>query len=185
LVDKQDQWPQQLDPRRRRPPGFAAVRVHVRLRATEGFCVSATPPTCCVVRFGTFEVDLTSGELRRQGLKIHLPEQPFYVLACLLQHPGRLVTRDDLRAKLWPTGTFIDFDHGLNTAIYKIRRALADSPRSPRFVETVSRRGYRFLAPVEILEVKSPMESRSLAFFDWEEFWQGFLGESGARPGEK
>lgn len=144
--------------------------------------MTSDSPTTFLVRFGVFEVDLTAGELRRQGLKIHLTEQAFHVLALLLQHSGLLVTREDLRAKLWPADTFIDFDHGLNTAIYKIRRALADSSHSPRFVETVSRRGYRFVAPVEVLEVKAPLESRSLAFFDWEEFWQGLLGEPPASP---
>lgn len=144
--------------------------------------MAGNPTTCSVVRFGVFEVDLTSGELRRRGLKIHLPDQAFLVLASLLQNAGRMVTRDDLRARLWPSDTFVDFDHGLNTAIYKIRRALTDSSKSPRFVETVSRRGYRFLGPVELIEVKSSTESRSLAFFDWEEFWRGFLGETGLTP---
>lgn len=131
-----------------------------------------------IVRFGIYEVDLKAGELRRHGLKIHLPEQAFCVLALLLQRPGLLVTREDLRTKLWPSGTFVDFDHAVNTAIYKIRRALSDSAQSPRFVETVSRRGYRFLAPIQILPRSSAQESQSLAFFDWEDFWQGFLGEN-------
>ncbi len=131
-----------------------------------------------IVRFGIFEVDLKAGELRRRGLKIHLSEQAFRVLALLLQRPGLLVTREDLRAKLWPADTFVDFDHAMNTAIYKIRRALADSATSPRFVETVSRRGYRFLAPVEVLPTRIPQESATIPFFDWEDFWQGFLGEN-------
>jgi DNA-binding winged helix-turn-helix (wHTH) protein len=137
-----------------------------------------SPTSALVVRFGIFEVDLKAGELRRQGLKIRLPEQAFRVLALLLQHPGQLVTREDLRAKLWPADTFVDFDHAMNTAIYKIRRALADSSQSPRFVETVARRGYRFLAPVESPPVRPAPGSPSLAFFDWDEFWQGFFGEN-------
>jgi cholera toxin transcriptional activator len=135
-------------------------------------------PATLIVRFGVFEVNLTAGELRRQGLKIHLPEQAFRVLALLLERPGVMFTREDLRAKLWPADTFVDFDHGLNTAIYKIRRALGDSAASPRFVETVSRRGYRFLAPVEFLPPKTPTDASVLAFFDWEDFWKGLLGEN-------
>lgn len=130
-----------------------------------------------VVRFGVYEVDLKAGELRRRGLRIHLPEQAFRVLALLLLRPGELVTRDELRAKLWPEDTFVDFDHGLNTAIYKIRRALADSAGSPRFVETVARRGYRFLASVEGLPNEKPIDAGFPPFFDWEDFWKGFLGE--------
>jgi len=102
-----------------------------------------------VLRFGVFEVDLRSGELRKQGLKIRLQEQPLQVLALLLEHPGQLVTREGLKQKLWPADTFVDFDHSLNTAINKLREALGDSPNSPRFVETLPRRGYRFIYPVE------------------------------------
>lgn len=135
-------------------------------------------PAVQIVRFGIFEVDLKAGELRRQGLKVRLPEQAFLVLALLLERHGLLVTREDMREKLWPADTFVDFDHGLNTAICKIRRALGDSASTPRFVETLSRRGYRFLARVEFLPAKTPLESPSLAFFDWEDFWKGFLGET-------
>ncbi len=99
-------------------------------------------------RFGAFEVDLRAGELRRQGRKIKLQEQPLQVLAMLLQRPGEVVTREELRAKLWPADTFVDFDHGLNKAINKIREALGDSADNPRFIETLPRRGYRFIAPV-------------------------------------
>ena len=101
-----------------------------------------------LVRFGTFEVDLRAGELRRHGLRIRLQEQPFQVLTALLERPGEIVTREELRKKLWPADTFVDFDHGLNKAINKIREALSDSAENPRFVETVARRGYRFLVPV-------------------------------------
>jgi TolB-like protein/DNA-binding winged helix-turn-helix (wHTH) protein len=100
------------------------------------------------VRFGVFEVDLRAGELRKHGMKVRLQQQPFQVLAMLLARPGETVTREELRDRLWTADTFVDFDHGLNKAINKIREALGDSAASPRFVETVARRGYRFLADV-------------------------------------
>jgi TolB-like protein/DNA-binding winged helix-turn-helix (wHTH) protein/Flp pilus assembly protein TadD len=100
------------------------------------------------LRFGVFEADLRTGELRKRGVRIRLQEQPFHVLAVLLARPGELVTRDELRDRLWTVDTFVDFDHGLNKAINKIREALGDSAESPRFVETVARRGYRFIADV-------------------------------------
>ncbi|MGC2196206.1 MAG: winged helix-turn-helix domain-containing protein [Terriglobales bacterium] len=102
-----------------------------------------------VVRFGTFEVDLASGELRKNGTRIRLQEQPFQVLALLLERPGEMVAREDLRSKLWPGDTFVDFDHGLNTAVNKVREALGDTASNPRFVQTVARRGYRFIAPLQ------------------------------------
>jgi Tol biopolymer transport system component/DNA-binding winged helix-turn-helix (wHTH) protein len=102
-------------------------------------------------RFGVFEVDLRGAELRRNGLKVKLQEQPFQVLALLLEKPGEIVTREDLRNRLWPGDTFVDFDHSLNAAIKRLRDALSDSAENPTFVETVARRGYRFLAPVSLL----------------------------------
>ena len=102
-----------------------------------------------VIRFGAFEVDLKAGELRRNGLKIKLQEQPFQVLAMLLRHPGEVVTREELQRTVWPADTFVDFDRGLNKAVNKIREALNDSADNPRFVETLPRRGYRFIAPVD------------------------------------
>jgi DNA-binding winged helix-turn-helix (wHTH) protein/Tfp pilus assembly protein PilF len=102
-----------------------------------------------MVRFGAFEVNLRSAELRKQGLKVKIQEQPFQVLAMLLEHPGQVVTREELHKKLWPADTFVDFEHGLNAAINKLREALGDSADNPRFVETMHRRGYRFIAPVE------------------------------------
>jgi len=101
------------------------------------------------LRFGVFEIDLAAGELRKHGLKIRIQEQPFQVLVLLVQNAGKVVTREDLQKKLWPADTFVDFDHGLNKAINKIRDALSDSAESPRYVETLSRRGYRFLAEVK------------------------------------
>jgi DNA-binding winged helix-turn-helix (wHTH) protein/Flp pilus assembly protein TadD len=101
-----------------------------------------------VLRFGAFEVDLRVGELRRQGVRIKLQEQPFLVLKVLLGQPGEIVTRDELRSRIWSADTFVDFDNSLNTTINKLREALGDSADSPRFIETVPRRGYRFVAPV-------------------------------------
>jgi DNA-binding winged helix-turn-helix (wHTH) protein len=100
-------------------------------------------------RFGLFEVDLVSGELRKDGSRIRLQEQPFRVLAMLLDRPGEMVTREEMRSQLWPRDTFVDFDHGLNTAVNKLREALGDAAANPRFVQTVARRGYRFIAPVQ------------------------------------
>ncbi|MGH9496375.1 MAG: winged helix-turn-helix domain-containing protein [Candidatus Sulfotelmatobacter sp.] len=102
-----------------------------------------------VVRFGVFELDLSAGELRKSGVKLRLQGQPFQVLALLLDRAGEVVTRDELQRRLWPSDTFVDFDHSLNTAINKVRDALGDSASSPRYVETLARRGYRFIAPVQ------------------------------------
>jgi len=102
-----------------------------------------------LIRFGVFEADLESRELRKHGRRVRLQDQPFAILAVLLGRPGAIVTREELREKLWPADTFVDFDHSLNTAINKIREVLGDSASSPRFVETVARRGYRFLADVQ------------------------------------
>jgi DNA-binding winged helix-turn-helix (wHTH) protein/tetratricopeptide (TPR) repeat protein len=102
-----------------------------------------------ILRFGTFEVDLRSGELRKQGVRVKLQEQPFHVLTVLLQRRGEVVTREDLRSAIWQTDTFVDFDNGLNTSINKLREALGDSADNPRFIETLPRRGYRFISPVD------------------------------------
>jgi eukaryotic-like serine/threonine-protein kinase len=101
-----------------------------------------------ILRFGAFEFDARSGELRKKGLRIRLQEQPLQVLSVLLRHPGEVVTREELRSELWSAETFVDFDNGLNTVINKLREALGDSSTSPRFIETEPRRGYRFIAPV-------------------------------------
>jgi DNA-binding winged helix-turn-helix (wHTH) protein/tetratricopeptide (TPR) repeat protein len=101
-----------------------------------------------ILRFGTLEVELRSGELRKKGVRIKLQDQPFQVLKLLLQRSGELVTREELRTQIWSADTFVDFDNGLNTSINKLREALGDSADSPRFIETLPRRGYRFIAPV-------------------------------------
>jgi DNA-binding winged helix-turn-helix (wHTH) protein len=102
-------------------------------------------------RFGVFEADAGKGELRRQGLRVKLNAQPFQVLLMLLERPGELLTREEIARSLWPEGTFVDFEHGLNAAVNRIREALGDAASNPRFVETLARRGYRFVAPVERL----------------------------------
>jgi DNA-binding winged helix-turn-helix (wHTH) protein len=109
-----------------------------------------------VIRFGVFEVDLRAGELRKNGLKIKLQEQPFQVLAMLLRRPGDVVTREELQRAVWPADTFVDFDRGLNKAINKIREALGDEADNPRFVETLPRRGYRFIYPLDTRAVGEP-----------------------------
>src|ERR1700736_1121946 len=106
-----------------------------------------------LVRFGAFEVDLRTLELRKHGVRIHLEDQPFHILTLLLQHSGELVTREQLREQLWPEGTFVDFDRSLNKAICKLRLALGDSAEIPRFVETLHRRGYRFISPIQVEEL--------------------------------
>jgi DNA-binding winged helix-turn-helix (wHTH) protein len=110
-------------------------------------------------RFGVFEVDSTTGELRRNGLRVKLHSQPFQVLFMLLERPGEMLTREEICRELWPDGTFVDYEHGVNSAVNRLREALGDKASNPRFVETLARRGYRFLAPVERIapEQASPM----------------------------
>jgi DNA-binding winged helix-turn-helix (wHTH) protein len=110
--------------------------------------VEKASPKAQLLRFATFEVDLRAGELRKSGLKLKFSGQPFQVLAILLERPGEVVTREDLQQRLWPD-TFVDVDHNLNTAINKIREVLGDAAENPRFVETLPRRGYRFIAPLD------------------------------------
>src|SRR6185369_2959191 len=105
--------------------------------------MAAGTPSPSVLRFGSFELDLRAGELHKQGLRVKLQEQPFRVLTALLHHPGEVVTREELRSQIWPADTFVDFDNSLNTSINKLREALGDSADSPRFIQTLPRRGYR------------------------------------------
>jgi TolB-like protein/DNA-binding winged helix-turn-helix (wHTH) protein/Tfp pilus assembly protein PilF len=123
----------------------------------------AVTPKASRVRFGVFEADLTSGELRKYGIKIKLNDQPFKVLTLLLEHPGEVITRDQLHQKLWPQGTFVDSDAGLNSAILKLREALGDSAENPRFVETLPRRGYRLLVDVAAVGSKPDAEANAIA----------------------
>jgi TolB-like protein/DNA-binding winged helix-turn-helix (wHTH) protein len=106
-------------------------------------------PSPRLIRFGVFELDLRSGELQKQGRKIRLEGQPVQILICLLENPGELVTREELHRKLWSADTFVNFEHGLNAAVKRLRQALNDSADNPRFVETLPRRGYRFIAPIQ------------------------------------
>ena len=106
-------------------------------------------PSLSVVRFGDFEVDLRSRELRKRGVRIALQGRPLQVLEALLRTPGQLVTRETLRQELWGSDTFVDFEAGLNAAVRRLREALGDAADVPRFVETLPRRGYRFIAPVQ------------------------------------
>src|SRR5208282_369424 len=115
-----------------------------------------------IVRFGSFEVDLQEGKLTKAGVRIHLQGQPLQILVLLLEHPGQLVAREEIRQKLWSQDTFVEFDDALNTAVRKLRTALNDAADNPRFLETVPRRGYRFVAPVAwtpAAQVAAPIQS--------------------------
>jgi cholera toxin transcriptional activator len=101
-----------------------------------------------IFRFGAFEADASTGELRKAGIRVRLQEQPFQVLLLFLERPGEVISREEIQQRLWPSGTFVDFDHSVNTVINKIREALNDSASNPRFVETLAKRGYRFMIPV-------------------------------------
>jgi len=115
-------------------------------------------------RFGAFEADGATGELRKQGIRIRLSAQPFQVLLMLLERPGELVTREEISRELWPDGTFVDYEHGVNSAVNRIREALNDTASNPRFVETLARRGYRFVASAEeILPAESVVSNELVA----------------------
>src|SRR6266404_5153181 len=135
--------------------GFRIKPIPSQVPAQSGRCYSWTRETGLdtsaprsPVRFGIFEVDFASGELRRQGVRIKLQEQPFQALVALLERPREVLTREELQKRLWPTNT-VDFDIGLNKAINRLREALGDDADNPRFIETLPQRGYRFIAPVE------------------------------------
>src|SRR5215468_4770362 len=108
----------------------------------------SSSPTSKFVQFGVFELDLQRGELRRNGARVRLQEQPLKVLQLLLENPGQIVNREQLRSRIWPANTYVEFDQGLYSAVARLRDALGDSSEGPRFVETVARRGYRFIAPI-------------------------------------
>src|SRR5437764_15298418 len=113
-------------------------------------------PKAQMLRFGPFELDIRSGELRKHGIRLRLREQPFQILLMLLEHPGEVVLREEIRQKLWPNNTIVEFDHSINTAIKRIRDALAESADEPRYIETVASRGYRFLGAVEAVGATAP-----------------------------
>ena len=123
--------------------------------------MAATPPTGDSIRFGVFELDARTGELRKRGLRLPIQGLPVQLLTVLLERPNQMVTREELRARLWPADTFVDFDHSLHNAVARLREVLGDEASSPRFIETLPRRGYRFIAPVETIVVPSePATSR-------------------------
>ena len=110
--------------------------------------MQAQEPPSRIIRFGTFELDLLEGRLTKSGLRVRLQGQPLQILSLLLDRPGEVVTREEIRRKLWSNQTFVEFDDALNTAVGKLRAAIGEAADNPRFVETVPRRGYRFIAPV-------------------------------------
>src|SRR5713226_7718657 len=124
------------------------------------------------VSFGSFEVNPSTGELRKQGIRIKLHEKPLQVLLALLEHPGQVVTRKEIQERLWPQDTFVEFENGLNNAISRLLEALSDTAESPRFIETVPRRGYRFLPEVS----QSSPASRAASFRPWVLFFGIVLG---------
>ena len=115
------------------------------------------------LRFDAYQVDLRTGELRKDGRKIRLAGRPFQILALLLEQPGELLTRKELQDRLWPADTFVDFEHGVNAAVQTLRRALCDSHKKPRFIETLPRRGYRFIAAVQRIESNGAAAAASAA----------------------
>src|SRR5438552_2353970 len=139
----------------------------------------APTSTSEVLQFGVFELDLRQAELRKQGVKIKLQEQPLRVLQLLLEHRGKIVTREQLRTHIWPANTFVEFDHGLYSAMARLREALGDSAETPRYIETVARRGYRFVAPVSAsgnttaTQVRPPARQASLS---WRAAWSVLAG---------
>lgn len=128
--------------------GFLQDVINLAQRYLEQLLMSESSPVVETVTFGVFELDLRAGELRKRGMKVRLQEKPFQILAALLRRPGEVVTREELRHRLWRSDTFVEFDRSLNTGLSKLREALGDSAENPRFIETLPRRGYRFIAPV-------------------------------------
>ena len=149
---------------RRPSPGSGRTAVHsrigLRLRRLliDAVQVATAHPVRDGFRFGRFELDVRTRELRKDGVRLRMQDQPFEVLVMLLEQPGEVLTRDELRRRLWPDGTFVDFEHGLNAAVNKLREALSDSADNPRYVETLPRRGYRFIAAVTRATSAAPPE---------------------------
>lgn len=139
---------------------YRASRRSAKLPALNGLASMGMVPSHRRVRFGSFEMDEIAGELCKDGSKIKLQEQPFQILTILLEQPGELVSREEIRKRVWPSDTFVDFDHGINNAIKRLREALGDTAETPRFIETVPRRGYRFIAELESKEQRIPFLDR-------------------------
>src|SRR5262249_61732619 len=121
--------------------------------------MNAAPNPHSGIRIGEWELEPQTGDLRKAGLSLQLQEQPLQILQALLGHPGRLVTRDQLHKRIWPADTFVDFDHGLYSAMKRLRDALGDSTKNPVYIQTLSRRGYRLIAPVKLVSRDSPGEA--------------------------
>src|ERR1700733_8295953 len=119
------------------------------------------PPRARQIRFGPFELDVRAGELRKHGIRLLLREQPLQILLLLLERPGEIVVRGEIRARLWPNETVVEFDHAINNAVRRLRDALGESAEKPRYIETVARRGYRFLGEVEVVEAAASELSAS------------------------
>src|SRR5713226_5024009 len=113
------------------------------------------------VRFGVFELNPAAGELRKHGVRVRLQDQPLKLLLCLLEMPGEVCTREDLIRRIWPEGTFVDYEHGLNATVTRLRQVIGDSADSPRYVETLGRKGYRFIAPVERIPAQEPIQPQT------------------------
>src|SRR6185436_2835694 len=120
-----------------------------------------TPTHLGRVRFGVFEADLRAGELRKSGIRIKLQSQPFKLLAILLANPGEIVSREELQRQIWGSETVVNFDHSLGTAVNKVREALGDSAENPRYIETLAKRGYRFIAPVQSIDAADAASTSS------------------------
>src|SRR5690349_14569177 len=133
-------------------PGDPYKRIFVVIRCCRSM-LEQIPTHLGRIRFGVFETDLRAGELRKCGIRIKLQSQPFKLLAILLSHAGEIVTREELQRQIWGAETVVNFDHSLGTAVNKVREALGDSAENPRYIETLAKRGYRFIAPVERLEL--------------------------------
>src|SRR5271165_1703127 len=144
-----------------------AAPAYVRLGPIPGEVMADLSSRAPLVRFGPFELNVRAGELRKHGIRIKLREQPVQILVLLLERPGEVVLREEIRLRLWPNDTIVEFDHGINAAIQKLRDALGESANHPRYVETVARRGYRFLGEVEKVceppaeQVKPPLPAEN------------------------
>src|SRR5215471_3576197 len=145
--------------------------------------VATSAPSSGRLRFGDFEINLRSGEVWKHSHRVRIQDQPFQVLRVLLEHPGEIVTRDELKQILWPADTFVDFDDGLNTAVKKIRDVLGDSSERPRYIETIPRRGYRFLA--SIAEVRHATHSEGKTNANTSSAQESVLYDSGTRVADK
>src|SRR5713101_6539240 len=118
------------------------------------------------VRFGVFELNTATGELRKHGVRVRLQDQPLKLLLCLLETPGGICNREDLIRRIWPEGTFVDYEHGLNATVTRLRQVTGDSAESPRYIETVGRKGYRFIAPVERIPAPDRAQAAREGIYD-------------------